>query len=251
MNRRTQGDGGCFTSVLVGIVGLFLLGPLGLFLGPLASMIFLRPSSGDGRGGFRKLNATQDAIVVLIAAVIRADGRIMRSELDFVRIFFQRSFGEELARVALLRLRDLLKQHIDTMSACRILRMTTTEQGRVALVRVLMELSQADGIVSEAEKNVIDRIAMALGVAVGGQRGAYEGRSSYAYTQPPTDYYAVLGLTPSASNEEVKQAFRRLAIKWHPDRMGGKSEEERAEANAMLQKINEAYEKIKQSRGIK
>lgn len=251
MNGRERGNVGCAVPFLISLAGLFFLGPLGFFLGPLASIFFSRPQSRGGMYGYGELSATQDSLLVLLAAVIRADGRIMRSELDFVRILFLRSFGEKLARVALLRLRDLLKQDLNIMTASRILRVSMTEQARVALVRILMDLAQADGTVSNEERTVIKQIAFALGVSIGNEQQENSRRRTYAHTPPPTDYYAVLGLEPSASNEEIKQAYRRLAIKWHPDRMGDKSAEERKKANEMLQRINEAYEKIKLSRGIK
>lgn len=244
-------DAGCAVPFFVSLLGLLLLGPLGLFLGPLASIFFSKPRSQGGFGGFQELSATQDAVVVLVAEVIRADGRIMRSELDYVRRFFVRSFGEERARIALLRLRDLLKQNNDIWTASRILRMTMSDQNRSALVHILLELAQADGVVSDAERMAIQRIAIALGVSVGGGQAGGERRKSYVYTAPPVDYYAVLGVSPSATDEEVKQAYRKLAIQWHPDRMGNKTEAERQQANEKLKKINEAYEKIKQSRGMK
>ena len=54
------------------------------------------------------------------------------------------------------------------------------------------------------------------------------------------DPYKVLGVSPNASDDEIKQAYRRLAKKYHPDRNPGD-----AEAAKMMQKINAAYEQIK------
>lgn len=44
------------------------------------------------------------------------------------------------------------------------------------------------------------------------------------------DYYEVLGISKSASDDEIKRNFRKLSLKWHPDRQSGKTETEKAEA---------------------
>lgn len=251
MSTWENGKGGCIVPILVGIAGFLFLGPFGLFIGPLAAMLFSKPRGRGGIGGFRSLNATQDAIIALVAATVQADGRIMRSELDYVRLLFQRMFGAELAQVALLRLRDLLNSNVDIYTACRVIRMTVADSRRADLVRVLMELAFVDGVASESERTLIQRIAVLLGVTMGGEQEQQGRQRAKVYTAPPVNYYAVLGISPSAADEEVKRAYRQLAIKWHPDRMGDKSEKERERANEMLQRINEAYEKIKKSRGMK
>ena len=51
------------------------------------------------------------------------------------------------------------------------------------------------------------------------------------------DYYEVLGLQKGASEDEIKRAFRKLAIKYHPDKNQGN-----AEAEAKFKEINEAYQ---------
>lgn len=53
------------------------------------------------------------------------------------------------------------------------------------------------------------------------------------------DYYEVLGVPRAAQPDEIKKAYRRLALKWHPDRHG---DEGRAEAEARFKRISEAYE---------
>lgn len=53
-------------------------------------------------------------------------------------------------------------------------------------------------------------------------------------------YYDILGVNKNASEAEIKKAFKKAAVKWHPDRQTGKSEKEQAEAEEMFKKINEA-----------
>ena len=51
------------------------------------------------------------------------------------------------------------------------------------------------------------------------------------------DYYKILGVDKSASQDEIKKAFRKLSVKWHPDRNNGSKE-----AEAKFKEIAEAYE---------
>ena len=53
------------------------------------------------------------------------------------------------------------------------------------------------------------------------------------------DYYEVLGVSKDASPDEIKKAFRRLAVQHHPDKEGGEE--------AKFKEINEAYEVLKDS----
>lgn len=56
------------------------------------------------------------------------------------------------------------------------------------------------------------------------------------------DYYEVLDVSKNATDDEIKRSFRKLSLKWHPDRQSGKTESEKAEALKKFQEIAEAYE---------
>ena len=65
-----------------------------------------------------------------------------------------------------------------------------------------------------------------------------------------TNPYEVLGISPNATDDEVKKAYRRMAMKYHPDKVANAGEEIRQQATDKFRAINEAYEHIKQQRGI-
>lgn len=54
------------------------------------------------------------------------------------------------------------------------------------------------------------------------------------------NYYDILGISKNASEEEIKKAYKKLAIKWHPDRWSTKSDAEKLEAENKFKEINEA-----------
>ena len=66
---------------------------------------------------------------------------------------------------------------------------------------------------------------------------------------PETDSsYKILEIDPSSSNEEVKKAYRRMAMKYHPDKVSHLGDDFRKSADEKFKKVNEAYDKIKKER---
>ena len=260
--------------------------PIGALLGYIiGNVIERRQEIGDGsdnfsqhRGPYRNTGTQEDvnvALIVLIAAVIKADGNVRRSELDYVKRFLLKNYGEEMGKQYLTLLRDLVKPErvIDTPAICNQIKQNTDYTTRYHMVDFLFGLAVADNAYSSAENNVMREIAHGLGINMGdyismytrhvGSRfrnsnsgyssgSGYSGSSqSASYSQARKDPYKVLGITPNATDEEVKKAYRRLAMKYHPDKVEGMGEEVKKNAEAQFREINEAYEQIKTARGMK
>ena len=65
------------------------------------------------------------------------------------------------------------------------------------------------------------------------------------------DYYKILGVSKGASASEIKKAYRKMAIKHHPDKFAQMGEEHQKAAKEKFQKLQDAYETIKKERGMK
>ena len=65
------------------------------------------------------------------------------------------------------------------------------------------------------------------------------------------DYYEVLGISKGASSEEIKKAFRKMANKYHPDKVSHLGKEIQKNAEEKFKAVNDAYQKIKDARGLK
>ena len=116
---------------------------------------------------------------------------------------------------------------------------------RLQLFHYLARIANADGSFSKSEKDVLEAIAAAI------RLNASDAASVIAMYWRDTDSaYSVLGISPSATDDEVKAAYRRMAMKNHPDKVASLGPEVQKAAEEKFRKIQEAYESIKKQRGI-
>ena len=235
-----------------GGLGFTLGGPLGALAGfCLGSIIdeaenFIQPSIVPITG---KAQITQGdymfSLLVLITAVLKADGKILRSELDYVKQFLLRSFGQDGAKQALIILKDLTNQNIPITDVCVQIRKYVDYSSRLQLIHFLFGIANADGLIHPDELRLIVHIAKTLGIS----QADYN--SIEAMFVPKTDWaYSILEIEEKATNEEVKKAFRKMALKYHPDKVSYLGEDVQKAANEKFQKMNEAYQTICKERGI-
>lgn len=215
------------------------------------------------RGPYRNTFTQGDvnaALLVLIAAVMKADGTVQRSELDYVKRFLLRNYGEEQATELLHALRDIVKQDIPVNQVCMQIKVSTDYTTRYHMIDFLFGIAAADQVFTKQEELMLRTIATHLGINAGDfasmsarYAGSYQygGKSSSASKGYGRDPYKVLGITSEATDDEIKKAYRRLAMKYHPDKVESMGEEMRKNAEAQFREINEAYEQVKSLRGIK
>jgi DnaJ like chaperone protein len=240
---------GNFGKWLGGGLGWVVGGPMGGLWGLLVGSMFDSTTEQSSTYTTRTARTTQGdfgmSLLVLVAAVMKADGKVVKSELDFVKQFFVRQFGQESAKEALLILKDIIKQDILVRDICVQISRNMDYSSRLQLLHLLFNVSLADGNIHPSEIEIIEKISGAMGVASG------DFLSIKNMFIPETDSsYKILEVDPSSSNEEVKKAFRRMAMKYHPDKVSHLGDDFRKTADEKFRKVNEAYEKIKRERNM-
>lgn len=216
------------------------------------------PTAGTGRRYNTTPNDIRIALLLLIAAVMKADGKVVKSELEHVKKFLLANYGESQAKDMLHILRDLINRDYSIYDVCTQIRQNTPYATRMHLFDFLYSVAVADGSCSAGEDAMLKTIASQLRItqydyiSIHERHTAGRGYSSSSYTGGNTakNPYLVLGITEQATDEEVKKAYRRLAMKFHPDKVATLSEEVKKNAEEQFREINEAYETIKKQRGI-
>jgi DnaJ like chaperone protein len=123
--------------------------------------------------------------------------------------------------------------------------MNMNYSARLQLLHFLWGISRADNIISSEEQKLIDFIAASIGIT------ERDMASIKAMFIKDTGYgYKILEIEPVATDEEVKKAYRRMAMKYHPDKVTHLGEDFQKAAQEKFRTVNEAYETIKKERNI-
>lgn len=260
-----------------------ILGALaGLCIGSLISdsVTFSGSSSQDGdnrtngnsaNGNFQNQYAYEEnrnsfffSLLVLSSYIIKADGKVMHSEMEFVRAFLNQNFGPQSVQQGeeiLLKLFETQKQQGPSQfketirKSCVEISLHMEEGQRLQLLSYLVMIAQADGSVSTAEVAALKEVAVALLLKetdvdelLNFSQQSSQPRASQAETLE--NAYKLLSIPPTASDSEVKAAYRKMALKYHPDRVAALGEDVRKAAEEKFQKINAAKEIIFKARGL-
>mgnify|MGYP003956188299 CR=1 FL=1 len=226
---------------LWGGLGWALGGPIGAIMGyAIASMGESQRQHGQTRGG--DLGA---AMLVLFAAVMKADNQLRKTELEFVKRFFIENFGVQYTKERMNLLKKILKQDIDVKQICYQIKTHMDAPSKLQLIHILFGLSKADNEVHIDEINMIEQIATLIGV------GASDFESIKAMFVPNTEAaYKILGVTNTVTDKDVKLAYRKMASKYHPDKVAHLGDDFSKVAEEKFKSINDAYQKIKKERGM-
>ena len=235
---------------ITGGLGWAFFGPIGGILGFVVGSMLDNTQIISGRQEYQPGQPTTQggyvmSLLVLVAAVMKADGKVLKSELDYTKDFLVRSFGPAAAAEAIKILRDLLNQNIPVTEVSQQIRKNMDHPSRLQLLHFLFGIAAADGQVHESEHQLIAHIAQQMGIS------EKDYQSIEAMFVANTDAaYKILEIESTATEDELKKAYRRMAIKYHPDKVHYLGEDVQNAANEKFQKVNEAWEIIKKQRGI-
>jgi DnaJ like chaperone protein len=186
------------------------------------------------------------SLLLLSSVVIKADGNVNERELLFVREHFKRMYGEERANNAFKLFKVFIKNNqISTPQICTQIRQNLTHASRLQLIHFLFGIANADGAVQEVEVNAIKTIAGYLYV----NPHDFESIKAMFYNSSDSAY-RILEIEKTASNDEVKLAYRKMAKKYHPDKLQHLGDEHIKGAEEKFKQVSIAYEKIQKERGI-
>ncbi len=282
-----------------GFLGWMVAGPLGMFAGYFIGSLFdsddEKSSIGSGEGytgssyatgnGSQHSNSNYDSgqrnsflfsMLVLASYIIKADGKVMHSEMEYVRSFLRQNFGAD-AEVQGDQILKRLFQEQDRMTAqdpdsfrrqiqdvCRQMKQHMDISMRLQMLHFLTLIAKADGNVHPSELNALYELARYLGLTrsdvdsmlhmnsnnQGGYRQGGGSSSSTANEMTLDDAYKILGVNPTATDDEVKTAYRKMALKHHPDRVATLGDDVRKASERKFKEIGQAKDKIYAARGL-
>lgn len=257
-----------FGKWITGVLGWVVGGPIGALIG-FAIGSFMEKDNGSydykGRGQYRNTDGYGNAgeyghaysgvgdrnsflvsLLVLSAAMMKADSKIMRSELKYVRDFISRSFGEDAVSDAMDILKQLVQRDIAVEEVCGQIRVNMNMSQRLQLLHYLAGIATADGVFSPEEREMLKRMASSLGIS---QADADSILSMFGGNDLEAAY-RTLEISPDATDEEVKKAYRKMAMKYHPDKVSSLGPDVQKAAEEKFKMVGLAYEKIKKERGL-
>lgn len=247
-----------------GLMGFVTMGPLGALAGFAIGSLFDNANendmetSGNQNEYAGQRNSFLFSMLVMASYIIRADGRIMHSEMEFVRNFLRNNFGEVAVSEGEQILLNLFEQRKqmdksnpmafkNTIHECGAqIASNMSYEERLQLLRFLTQIAQSDGNVCKDEIEALKEVALAMGLSYKEVESMLNMRGKSL-----DEAYKVLEVSPNASDDEIRTAYKKMVLKHHPDRVATLGEDIRKAAEEKLQDINNAKERIYKARGMR
>lgn len=185
------------------------------------------------------------SLLILASVIIKADGKQDQSELDYVRQQFVSMYGKDRANHAFRLFKSISKQNIPTRKVCLQIKRMMDHSSRLQLLHFLFGIAKADGMVTDDEVSQIYMISGYLGIS-----SRDYGSIKAMFYSSSDNAYKILEITKSATDDEVKKAYRKMAKKYHPDKVIHLGKEHQKGAEEKFRQVQNAYEHIQKERGF-
>ena len=217
--------------------GWYLGGPVGAIIG-----YYLGKSFFNGKNDQEK--AYEVSLLILSSLVIRADGKILNKELDYVKQFFIRTFGVSKANKYFVIFNKMNKDSFsaNTRVICQQINKNVNHASRLQIIHFLFGVSASDNEVHASEINLIQSIANYLNI---NEHDFKSIKSMFVKSKSDLEkWFNILEISNNASDDEIKKAHRKMVMKYHPDKLQGVSTHIRKLAEDKFKNVQEAYEMI-------
>jgi DnaJ like chaperone protein len=240
----------------LGLLGMVYFRWPGAILGFVIGSVIDNMNAGKtyNRGGsiFGRM-ATQNIpaefelkLLALASVVIKADGKVDQSELDYVRRYFVQTYGKEHANTTFRLFNDQIKKSgVSSVNLAQELKAYLRYESRLQVLHFLFSVAKADGMVSESEVKQLEIIARAIGLNL----NDFNSIKAMFFDQPDRAY-EILEVPKTATDAEIKKAYRTMVKKYHPDKLQDMDEAYRKGAEEKFRAVQEAYERIQKERGL-
>ena len=235
---------------IAGVLGWAMFGPIGGLLGYYFTSRFEKLAEAadeydaDRSWDQGQRNSFLMSPLVLSTAVIKADGKTTPQEIARLKEFFARNFGIQAAGQVEEIVNDLIHKDINLYEVCAQIKACMNYSQRLQLYHFLVSLGACDGL-HQSEVSILETIASQIGLL------RADADSILAQFRPSNDSnYRILEISPDATDEEVKKAYRKMAVKYHPDKVATLGEDIQKAAEEKFKAVSQAYEAICRERGI-
>ncbi|MCF0178910.1 MAG: TerB family tellurite resistance protein [Bacteroidales bacterium] len=262
------------TKWLGGLFGAIWGGPIGAIVGYVFGSVIESVFSSDskdsyGSGRQRGEYSSRDSssasneeqrngylfsLLLLSAHIIQADGKIMHSEMEFVRNSIRNNFGsiaeqqaDEILKKLFTRRKEIgeKKWNTEIEQCCKQMAQILSYEQRLQIMAFLCEIAKADGVIDKTEISHLQALAKNLIIEEASVNQMLNlGGSTLE------EAYKVLGVSPDASDDEVKKAYRKMALQYHPDKVATLGDDVKAAAEKKFKEIGAAKDLIFKARGL-
>jgi len=202
-----------------------------------------------------KRNEFEVSLLVLAAAVIKSNGDVSKFQIDYVKEFFTKNFDKQFIESRMFLLEQIIERNYSLKEVCLQIKKIKSHSVRLQLVQFLFHVADADVMIHAEELQVIRKISTYLGIS---EKDYYSMRSMFLKGKAPMSNkkeeetnYAILEVEKSATAEEIKKSYRRLAKKFHPDQIQHLGEDIKEAAKEKFDQLTKAYDQLMKNREAK